>query len=68
MSKERRGAPVRGQQGRDEDAASSITMASRLAYLMLARVLSSLALLARSEAVKDAEILVLRHDLTLITA
>jgi len=32
----------------------------RLAYLMLARVLSWLALLARADAVKDVEILVLR--------
>jgi hypothetical protein len=34
----------------------------RLAYLMLARVLSWLALLARSHAAKDVEILVLRHE------
>jgi hypothetical protein len=31
------------------------------AYLMLARVLDWLALLARSEAAKDVEILMLRH-------
>ena len=36
-------------------------MALRLAYLALARVLSWLALLARSDAAKDLEILVLRH-------
>jgi hypothetical protein len=33
-----------------------------LVYLMLVRVLSWLALLARSDAAKDAEILTLRHD------
>ena len=37
-------------------------MALQLAYLMLARVLSWLALLARSDATKDVEILVLRHE------
>jgi putative transposase len=37
-------------------------VALRLAYLILARVLSSLALLARSDTSKDVEILVLRHE------
>jgi putative transposase len=37
-------------------------MALRLAYLMLARVLSWLALLARTDAAKDVEILLLRHE------
>ena len=41
-------------------------MARRLAYLMLARVLSWLALLARSEATKDVEILVLRHEVAVL--
>ncbi len=41
-------------------------MAFRFAYLMLARVLSWLALLARSDAAKDAEILVLRHEVTVL--
>jgi putative transposase len=37
-------------------------VALRLASLLLARVLSWLALLARSDAAKDVEILVLRHE------
>jgi hypothetical protein len=42
------------------------TMAFRLAYLMLARVLSWLALLARSDVDKDVEILVLRHEVAVL--
>jgi putative transposase len=38
----------------------------RLAYLILTRVLSWLALLARSDAAKDVEILVLRHEVTVL--
>jgi transposase InsO family protein len=38
----------------------------RLAYLVLARVLSWLALLARSNATKDVEILVLRHEVAVL--
>jgi hypothetical protein len=41
-------------------------MAFRLAYLMLARMPSWLALLARSHAVKNVEILVLRHEVTVL--
>ena len=41
-------------------------MAVRLAYLALARVLSWLALLARSDATKDIEILVRRHELAVL--
>ena len=41
-------------------------MAIRLAYLMLARVLSWLSLLARSKAAKDVEILVLRHEVAVL--
>jgi putative transposase len=41
-------------------------MALRLAYLTLRRVLSWLALLARSDTAKDAEILVLRPEVTVL--
>ena len=41
-------------------------MAFRLTYLLLARVLSRLTLLARSEAAKDVEILVLRHEVDVL--
>ena len=41
-------------------------MALRLAYLALAHMLSWLALLARSDAAKDFEILVLRHEVAVL--
>ena len=41
-------------------------MALRLAYLVLARVLSWLTLLVRSDAAKDVEILVLRHEIAVL--
>ena len=41
-------------------------MAFRLAYLLLARVLSWLMLLARSDAAKDVEILDLRHEVAVL--
>ena len=41
-------------------------MALRLAYLLLARVLSWLALLARSDTAKDVEILTLRHEVAVL--
>ena len=41
-------------------------MLSRLAYLMLCRFIQLLALLARRDAAKDLELLVLRHQLTVL--
>ena len=41
-------------------------MAIRLAYLVLVRVLSWLALLARSDTAKDVEILTLRHEVAVL--
>ncbi len=41
-------------------------MAFRLAYLILARTLSWLTLLSRSDAAKDVEILVLRHEVAVL--
>ncbi len=41
-------------------------MAFGLAYLMLVRVLSWLALLARSDTAKDAEIVTLRHEVAVL--
>ena len=41
-------------------------MALGLVYVMLVRVLSWLALLARSDAAKDAEILMLRHEVAVL--
>jgi putative transposase len=47
-------------------APSSLAVALRLAYLILTRVLSWLALLARVDAAKDVEILVLRHEVAVL--
>ena len=41
-------------------------MLSKLAYLTLCRSIQALALLARGDAAKDLEILVLRHQLTVL--
>ena len=42
-------------------------MALGLAYLMLVRVLSWLTLLARSDTAKDIEILILRHEVAVLS-
>jgi putative transposase len=41
-------------------------MTLRLTYLLLCRVLRRLALLARSSAAKDAELLMLRHEVAVL--
>jgi hypothetical protein len=41
-------------------------VALRLAYLILTRVLSWLALLGRTDATKDVEILLLRHEVAVL--
>ena len=46
--------------------AGSLAVALRLAYLVLTRVLSWLALLARADAAKDVEILVLRYEVAVL--
>ena len=49
-----------------QDQALSVLVSLRLAYLAVLRVFGWLALLARSDRAKDAEILILRHQLTVL--
>ena len=49
-----------------QDQALSVLVSLRLAYLTVLRVFGWLALLARSDRAKDTEILILRHQLTVL--
>jgi putative transposase len=49
-----------------DDPALSVFMPMRLAYLAVLRVFDWLALLARSDRAKDAEILILRHEIAVL--
>src|SRR5260370_42154497 len=48
------------------DRALSVLMSMRFAYLAVLRVFGWLALLARSDRAKDAEILILRHQVAVL--
>jgi hypothetical protein len=48
------------------DRAPSVLVSIRIAYLAVLRVFGWLALLARSDRVKDAEILILRHQVAVL--
>ena len=52
---------ARGSPGRDDRR-----MTLRLLYLLFCQVMNWLALLARSAAAKDAELLVLRHQVAVL--
>jgi hypothetical protein len=55
--------PAAGESG---DPALSVPMFLRFAYLVVLRVFGWFALLARSDRAKDAEILILRHQVAVL--
>jgi hypothetical protein len=61
------GGQIRHLDGRGPRVpALSVPVSLRFAYLAVLRMLGWLALLARSDRAKDAEILILRHQLTVL--